>query len=261
MEKIKLTIWNEGRHEKENAYIANLYPQGIHGALAKGLAANDLEIRTATLDDPDQGLPDALLNDTDVLIWWGHCAHGEVSDELVKKIHARILQGMGLIVLHSGHFSKIFKTVTGCNCSLCWREVGEKERLWNVAPTHPITQGIGDYFELEHEEMYGERFDIPDDAHLLFISWFEGGNVFRSGFTLNRGYGKVFYFQPGHETYGTYYNPDILKVLGNAVRWMKPVFFREMFAPCVEPLETIHSVNPSSGASAGLIQNVDGTNK
>ncbi len=260
MSKIKLTVWNEGRHEKENEYIAGVYPKGIHGALKDGLAADDLEIRTATLDDPEQGLPDALLNDTDVLIWWGHCAHGEVSDALVRRIHARVLQGMGLIVLHSAHFSKIFKAVTGCNCSLCWREVGEKERLWNIDPTHPITRGIGQYFELEHEEMYGERFDIPDDAKLLFIGWFEGGNVFRSGFTLNRGYGKVFYFQPGHETYRTYYDANILKVIGNAVRWAKPAFFSEMFAPCVEPLEPIRSVNPHTG-SAGIEQNVDGTNK
>ncbi|MEA4863534.1 MAG: ThuA domain-containing protein [Victivallaceae bacterium] len=260
MGKIKLTVWNEGRHEKEDEYIAGVYPKGIHGALKDGLAADDLEIRTATLDDPEQGLPDSLLNDTDVLIWWGHCAHGEVSDELVRKIHMRVLQGMGLIVLHSAHFSKIFKSVTGCNCSLCWREVGEKERLWNIDPTHPITQGIDKYFELEHEEMYGERFDIPDDAKLLFLGWFEGGNVFRSGFTLNRGYGKVFYFQPGHETYGTYYDANVLRVLGNAVRWAKPVFISEMFAPRVDPLEPIRSVNPCAG-SAGIEQNLDGTSK
>ncbi|MDD3153819.1 MAG: ThuA domain-containing protein [Victivallaceae bacterium] len=262
MSRIHVTIWNEGRHEKTSEVVAGVYPAGIHGALASGLAADDLEIRTGTLDDPDQGLSDSVLQSTDVLIWWGHCAHQEVADELVRKIHKRVLEGMGLIVLHSGHFSKIFRAVTGCSCSLSWREVGEKERLWNIAPFHPIMNGIGRYFELEHEEMYSERFDIPGDAQLLMIGWFEGGNVFRSAFTLERGYGKVFYFQPGHETYATFFNPDILKVIGNAVRWAKPVFFREMAAPCEEAIEVIRTVNPHDpSASAGLLQNADGSNR
>ncbi len=239
MSAIKVTVWNEFRHEKQNEAIGKLYPEGIHGAIAKGIAAPDLAIRLAALDDPEHGLTDDVLNNTDVLLWWGHCAHGDVSDEIVKKVHKRVLEGMGLIVLHSGHFSKIFKAVTGCTCSLKWREEAEKERLWNIAPAHPITQGIGDYFELPHEEMYGERFDIPKDGEVIFLGWFEGGNVFRSGVTFERGYGKVFYFQPGHETYPIYYDENILRVIGNAVRWAKPVFFREMTAPKYPALEPI----------------------
>lgn len=260
MGKINVTVWNEYRHEKQNEGIARIYPEGIHGAIAKGLAAEDLNIRTATLDEPMHGLSDEVLNSTDVLIWWGHCAHGEVADEIVQKIHKRVIEGMGLIVLHSGHFSKIFRAVTGCSCSLKWREAAEKERLWNIAPTHPITQGIGEYFELPHEEMYGERFDIPKDSETIFIGWFEGGNVFRSGVTFERGYGKVFYFQPGHETFPIYYNENILKVIGNAVRWAKPVFFREMSAPCYPALEEIRSVDPGA-PKAGIVQNADGSNK
>ena len=148
---------------------------------------------------------------------------------------------MGLIVLHSSHFSKIFKKVTGCSCSLKWRDVGERERLWNICPTHPITQGIGDYFEIPHEEMYGERFDIPEDGKIIFISHFEGGNVFRSGVTFERGYGKVFYFQPGHETYPIYYQKEVLQVIGNAIRWAKPVFFKSMEAPLFPPLDEVRS--------------------
>ena len=172
MAKINVTIWNEFRHEKEHEGIRKIYPEGIHGAIAKGIADDDLNIRLASLDEPEHGLTDEVINSTDVMIWWGHCAHSEVRDDIVAKVHKRVLEGMGLIVLHSGHFSKIFRAVTGTSCSLKWREAGEKERLWNIAPFHPITQGIGEYFELEHEEMYGERFDIPQDGQLIFVSWF-----------------------------------------------------------------------------------------
>jgi trehalose utilization protein len=259
MSKINVTIWNEFRHEKQNEGIKAIYPEGLHAAIARGIAADDLNIRLASLDEPEHGLTDEVIQSTDVLIWWGHCAHAEVRDDIVAKVLKRIHEGMGLIVLHSGHFSKIFKAVTGCSGSLKWREAGEKERLWNIAPWHPITQGIGEYFELAHEEMYGERFDIPRDAEIIFLSWFEGGNVMRSGFTLERGYGKVFYFQPGHESYPNFYDENVLRVIGNAVRWAKPVFFREMCAPCYPALEEIRSVD--TAPKAAVLQNADGTNK
>ncbi len=241
-EKIRVTVWNEGRHEKENKKIAELYPQGIHGAIAADLEKSaELEVRTATLDDPDQGLPDAVLQTTDVLIWWGHRAHREVQDALVEKIQLRILSGMGLIVLHSGHYSKIFKRMMGTYCSLKWRDIGEKERLWNLAPGHPVTAGIGDYFEIPKEEMYGERFDIPEPDQLIFVSWFAGGEVFRSGCTWERGQGRIFYFRPGHESYPTYHDSNVLKVIGNAVRWAKPrVWMGTQDSPNVpKPLENL----------------------
>ena len=238
---INVTIWNEFLHEKKRENVAKIYPKGIHAALAEGLASPDLNIRTATMDEPDHGLPDDVLKSTDVLIWWAHMRHIDVRDDIVEKIHQRVLEGMGLIVLHSSHFSKIFKKVTGCSCSLKWRDVGERERLWNICPTHPITQGIDDYFEIPHEEMYGERFDIPEDGKIIFISHFEGGNVFRSGVTFERGYGKVFYFQPGHETYPIYYQKEVLQVIGNAIRWAKPVFFKPMEAPLFPPLDEVRS--------------------
>ena len=241
MIKTNVTVWNEFRHEKNDPLVRSVYPEGIHAAIAAGIAADDLEIRLASLDEPDHGLPDAVIASTDVLIWWGHAVHHEVRDDIVAKLHRRVLEGMGLIVLHSGHFSKIFRAVTGTSCSLKWREAGEKERLCNVAPTHPITQGIGDYFELPHEEMYGERFDIPEDGKPIFLGWFEGGNVFRSGITFERGYGKVFYFQPGHESHPTYRDPNVLRVIGNAVRWAKPVFFRELGGVRYPALEELRS--------------------
>lgn len=221
--KMKVVVWNEYRHEKTNPIVAELYPDGIHQAIASFLKCETRDIATATLDEEEHGLPDHVLFETDVLIWWGHMAHDEVSDEIVEKVYERVLNGMGLIVLHSGHFSKVFKKLMGTSCDLKWRVADEKERLWVLDPSHPITQGIGEYIELEKEEMYGEHFDIPAPDELLFMSWFEGGEVFRSGCTYRRGNGKIFYFRPGHETYPTYHHPDIQRVITNAVEWVKPV--------------------------------------
>ncbi|NRA27698.1 MAG: ThuA domain-containing protein [Opitutales bacterium] len=217
---MRVTIWNEYRHEKTNDFTRKLYPYGMHKVMAQSFdGCEDVEVGFATLDEPEHGLTDAVLDATDVLFWWGHRAHDEVSDEIVRKVQQRVLSGMGLVVLHSGHYSKIFKTLMGTNCSLKWREAAEKERLWNIAPSHPITQGIGEYIELPDTEMYGERFDIPEPDRLIFISWFEGGEVFRSGCTWNRGNGRVFYFRPGHETFPIYYNPQIQTILQNAAYW------------------------------------------
>ena len=227
MSKIRVTIWNEFVHETQEGEWGNLirsfYPNGIHRALAENLKADDLEIKAVSLQDPDQGLPDDVLNNTDVLLWWGHCAHGQVDDKLVDKIQYRVLAGMGLIVLHSGHYSKIFRRLMGTSCSLRWREVAEKERLWVVDPSHPIAKDVPLTFDLAHTEMYGEPFGIPPDGRPVFLSWYEGGNVFRSGVTFERGAGKIFYFAPGHETFPIYHDPNVVKVIGNAIRWAAPL--------------------------------------
>jgi len=239
-EKIRVTLWNEFRHEKQNAEIKRLYPDGMHAAIAAGLkAAGDIETRLAELDEPEHGLTEKVLAATDVLTWWGHGAHAEVTDAIVDRVQKRVLEGMGLIVLHSGHFSKIFKRVMGTNCSLKWREVAEKERLWNLAPAHPITEGIGDYFELPHTEMYGERFDIPTPDELIFVSWFQGGEVFRSGCCWRRGHGRVFYFRPGHETFPIYYDENVIRVMTNAVRWARARVSLPDNCPNSEALEPI----------------------
>lgn len=254
-ELIRVTVWNEFRHEKKNEAVRKIYPDGMHKVIAAGLEKlGGLRLRTATLDEPEHGLTDEVLSSTDVLIWWGHAAHGEVKDEIVKKVQKKVLEGMGLIVLHSGHFSKIFKALMGTNCSLKWREAGEKERLWNIAPAHPITQGIGEYIELPNTEMYGERFDIPEPDELIFISWFEGGEVFRSGCCWTRGHGRIFYFRPGHETYPIYHNKEILKVIHNACKWAAPRIFIEDKCPNIkEPLEKIKTKDSSQG-KAGIQQ-------
>lgn len=236
---INVTVWNENRHEQKSEEVRSVYPEGIHDTIQQFLKNEDFIVRTATLDEPDHGLSDEVLEETDVLIWWGHIAHDEVSDEIVHKVKERVLDGMGLIALHSGHFSKIFKTLMGTSCDLKWREAGEKERLWVIDPSHPIASGIGEYFELEHEEMYGEHFDIPVPDEVVFMSWFEGGEVFRSGVTYRRGNGKVFYFRPGHETFPTYYNKDVQRVIINAVNWAAPVGRKRPVYGNTKPLERI----------------------
>ncbi|MHA6483489.1 ThuA domain-containing protein [Paenibacillus sp. strain BS8-2] len=238
---INVTVWNEYRHEKTNDEVAAVYPKGMHTVIAEGLEVSG-DIRFATLDDEEHGLTNEVLDNTDVLIWWGHMAHGEVQDEIVNRVHDRVLKGMGLIVLHSGHFSKIFKKLMGTSCDLKWREANEKERIWVVNPGHPIAEGIGEYIELAHEEMYGEHFDIPQPDELVMVSWFEGGEVFRSGCCYTRGAGKVFYFRPGHETYPTYYNPQVRKVISNAVKWAAPVQRDYPKYGNAKPLESIKGI-------------------
>lgn len=236
----RVTVWNEYRHEKEDDHIASVYPDGIHGAIAAGFEeAGGFTVRTATLDEPEHGLTEQVLAETDVLVWWGHKAHGDVDDAIVDRVHKRVLDGMGLIVLHSGHFSKIFRKLMGTTCDLKWREADEKERLWVLAPGHPIVDGIGEYIELAEEEMYGEHFDIPAPETLVFVSWFQGGEIFRSGACYSRGAGKVFYFRPGHETYPTYYNPEIRRVISNAARWAAPVNGPKRIFGNRKPLENL----------------------
>lgn len=223
---IRVTVWNEFVHERERDDVRRVYPDGLHTVIADGLRqslGDAAEIRTATLDQPDQGLPESLLDSTDVLLWWGHAAHDRVDDALVDRVHSRTLDGMGLLVLHSGHGSKIFRRLMGTSCMLRWREAAEKERLWVVDPSHPILDGLGtDTIELEQTEMYGEFFDIPAPDELLMISSFEGGEVFRSACTFRRGKGKIFYFRPGHETYPIYFHPQIRQIIAGGVRWAAP---------------------------------------
>ena len=240
---MNIVVWNENRHEKENPVVADIYPDGIHGVIENFLSKDFSNIKTATLDEREHGLTEEVLRDTDVLIWWGHIAHDEVQDDIVERVKSRVLEGMGLIVLHSAHFSKIFKTLMGTSCDLKWREAAEKERLWVVDPGHPITEGIGEYIELEKEEMYGEHFDIPTPDELVFVSWFEGGEVFRSGATFKRGQGKIFYFRPGHETYPTYYNKDVQLVIRNAVKWAENMKTGTPIYGHAKPLEEITNNN------------------
>ncbi|MFZ4828333.1 MAG: ThuA domain-containing protein [Phototrophicaceae bacterium] len=220
---LRITIWNEFRHEKVHPDVQAVYPDGIHAVIAEALRHDEsLSVRVATLDEPEHGLTDEVLEQTDVLMWWGHMAHDEVQDDIVNRVHQRVLGGMGLVVLHSGHFSKVFKKLMGTTCDLHWREAGELERIWTVNPAHPIAQGLPPFFEIPQAEMYGEYFDVPEPDSLVFISWFEGGEVFRSGLCYHRGQGKIFYFRPGHETYPIYYHAHVQHVLRNAVHWCAP---------------------------------------
>ncbi len=249
---LRATIWNEFVHEKSSPTVAAIYPDGIHATIASALdehLGDAVQIRTATLDEPQHGLDEQTLADTDVLVWWGHAAHDRVADEVVERVQRRVWQGMGLLALHSAHNSKIFRRLMGTSCSLRWREAGEKERLWIVDPSHPLAAGLeGECFELEHTEMYGEFFDIPPPDEIVFISWFEGGEVFRSGCTFRRGQGKIVYFRPGHETFPIYHDANVRRVIANAVRWLAPnhstyIGRGRKIAEPLSPISTNHIVD------------------
>jgi len=235
---IRVTVWNEGVHEKLSNEVAGIYPAGIHGCIKNFLSSQeDITVRTATLSQRKCGLSDEVLEETDVLIWWGHMAHDKVPDKIVEKVHKRVLAGMGLVVLHSGHHSKIFRALMGTTCNLRWRD-GDRERIWCINPAHPIAQGVPAHFSLPVEEMYGEQFDIPQPDEIVFLGWFAGGEVFRSGCCWQRGLGKIFYFQPGHESNPTFHNENIQRIIINAVRWANPII------PIREPIPCPHKKTP-----------------
>lgn len=217
---MNVTVWNEHVAERENPEADRIYPGGMHATIAAALAGVGT-VRTATLAERDHGLPPEVLDSTDVLLWWGHAAHDEVADEIVTRVVERVLDGMGLIVLHSGHFSKPFKRLMGTRCTLRWRH-DDRETVWTVAPGHPIAAGVPECFVIPEQEMYGEFFDVPPPDELVFISSFSGGEVFRSGCCWARGRGRIFYFGPGHETHPVYHQPEVQRVLVNAVRWAQP---------------------------------------
>lgn len=234
---IKVTIFNEFHHEQHDEAVKKIYPNGMHNTIKDFLSENpDFEVTTATLEEPEHGLTDEVLKNTDVLIWWGHIRHHLVSDEVVQKVRRRVLQGMGFIPLHSSHMSKPFLSLMGTSGRLYWCEAPDiSEILWTVVPSHPIVKDVPEYFKLDIEEMYGEPFGIPTPDEVVFISWFSRGNVFRSGCTFKRGNGKIFYFRPGHETSPTFHNKNIQKVISNAIYWANPDFpvkpMRDMYFP------------------------------
>jgi len=239
--KINVLVWNEYTDDQKNPAVANVYPKSMHITIADFLNNDpDIQTKTAVLADEEQGLSDAALDDTDVLIWWGHIAHDKVEDSIVKKVTDRVQRGMGIIFLHSAHKSKPFMRLLGTSGYLSWREANEKSRVWTVAPTHPIAEGIPEQFLLEREEMYSEPFGIPEPDTTVFISWFEGGNVFRSGVTFQREYGRIFYFQCGHETFPIYHDLNVQRVITNAVKWARPVIrVKSRDCPNVPALEKI----------------------
>jgi len=237
--EIKVTVWNEYVSERMSKEGAKIYPDGIHNAIAGFLRLDgDITVQTATLDQPEHGLTQEVLDNTDTLIWWGHQKHDAVSDEVVARVYKRVMNGMGLVVLHSGHFSKIFKRLMGTSCDLKWRD-GGKERVWVIEPGHPIADGVPEQFEIPQTEMYGERFDIPAPDTLVFASWYQGGEIFRSGCCFNRGRGKIFYFSPGHESNPIYYQAEVQTIITNAVKWAAEGFGPKHKYGNAKPLEQV----------------------
>jgi len=245
---IRVTVWNEYMHEVTEERVREIYPNGIHNTIADFLRSDEIEVRTATLNDEECGLSEEVLKNTDVLIWWGHMRHNAVPDEIAVRVRDEVQKGMGFIALHSAHLSKPFKLLMGTCCYLGWREDGDTERIWTINPAHPIARGIGRYFELPSEETYAEPFGIPNPDEVVFMGWYEGGEVFRSGCTFHRDNGRIFYFQPGHETFPIYHDENVQKVIRNAVYWVNSVIrLEELVCPRIKKIseEVCGKVSPS----------------
>lgn len=250
---LRVTVWGENRHEQRDPRVRGHYPDGMHEAIRTGITdtlGDSVRTRIALLDDPEHGLTEEVLAETDVLTWWGHMAHGEVADEVVERVKRHVLSGMGLVVLHSGHWSKIFMSLMGTTCTLRWRNESDRELVWTVDPTHPIAQGVPHPIIIPEQEMYGEHFDIPAPDELVFVSSFSGGEVFRSGCTFRRGKGKIFYFSPGDQDYPVYHHPDVRRVIANGVSWARPAV-PEREIPVLDRFETEWFVTGAGGQGVG----------
>ncbi len=234
---VRVLVWGENIHDQRDDEVRRVYPRTMHETIAAGLRRElgpGAVVSTATFQDPQHGCPPARLADTDVLLWWGHVAHDDVNDAVVDELHSAVLSGMGLIVLHSGHLSKLFRRLLGTTCTLRVREATDRELVWTVAPSHPISAGVPHPLIIQSDEMYGEFFDVPEPEKLIFLSTFSGGEVIRSGMCWTRGRGRIFYFSPGHETHPVYHHPDVQKILANAVRWCSSRRPREPLQGCIE---------------------------
>jgi len=236
---IRVTVWNEGVHEKTSEEVRKVYPRGMGYQIGQYLEKQPGigSVRVLELGDEGQGLTDKILDNTDVITWWGHVAHADVTDENAARVQERVLDGMGFVGLHSAHMCKPFRRLMGTGCMLKWRDVGERERLWVVDPGHPIADGVEECFEIEKAEMYGEHFDVPAPDQLVFVSWFAGGEVFRSGCCWHRGKGKIFYFRPGHETFPIFHDENVMRVIANGVRWAAPCGVKKVVRGNTKPLE------------------------
>lgn len=239
---IRVTVWGENIHDQRDEKVKAIYPNGMHNTIADAIRKHhgdgSATVRTATLDQPEHGLTEEILEQTDVLTWWGHVGHHLVSDDVVDRVHARVLSGMGLVVLHSGHWSKIFTRLMGTTCALRWRD-DDREIVYTVNPGHPIARNVPPVFVIPQQEMYGEFFDIPQPDALVFISGFSGGEVFRSGCCFTRGQGRIFYFSPGHETNPVYHQAEVQQVIANAVAWV--------YSPPRPPYATMTCVHSPKG--------------
>ncbi len=237
-------VWDENK----KSVPTEVYPSNIRGAIADALNVSEvvnIVAATACLDDDHQGITADVLRNIDVLIWWGHARHDEVTDETAELVRSAVHNdGLGFLPLHSAHYSKPFKAVLSANGHLKggWREndnPADTEEITVAAPKHPIAEGIVG-FTIDQEEMYGAPFDVPPYQVVVFQSYFPtGGEYFPSfattvgkgidpafasgsgnGANQGEGAGRVFYFRPGHETFPTYHLPVVQKILRNAVLWL-----------------------------------------
>jgi trehalose utilization protein len=222
---LTVTIFNEYVTQKEQPDAMEVYPDGIHPVLVDVVERAGHDTRVALFSDSEHGLTKDVVAETDVLVYWSHARNEEFEDRVVDRVQDAVLDGMGLVMLHSARRSKLFMRLMGTDCNVRgYRDADETERVWVVDPAHPVVDGLeSEFIELPESQLVAEPFEIPTPIETPLISWIEGGEVFRSGCTFKRGRGKVFFFGPGHETQPVYHMNEVQTVLQNAVEWAKPI--------------------------------------
>ena len=277
--RIQVVVWDEQQEKQKRAY-----PNYLGNHIASHLQKNEsLDVLSVNLNDPGQGLSDEVLENCEVMVWWGHVRHTEISLETSKKLIRRVKEGkLNLIFLHSAHWANPFieamnevvrhrvenkyaalgnkveieyayipdsnrftvpplgsivkpsiyerkfphgNVKVRVDMPSCvfpfYRPDGKPSTLITLKPKHPIAQGIPSSFTIPETEMYDEPFHIPEPDEVIFEERWDAGEWFRSGALWQIGEGKVFYFRPGHELYKVFYEPLPLKIVENAVLWMR----------------------------------------
>lgn len=216
-ESVNALVWSEGTEPED------VYPRGVRGPIADYLSEEtDIEARTRSIEDEDQGVSGDDLEWADVILWWGHLRHDDVTDETVDRIEEHVREnGVGFVSLHSAHYARPYKRLIGMSGDLGGHRLtdDESEYVEVCAPDHPIAEGVDD-FTLPEVEMFGEPYDIPEpETVVLHSEYSEGDEEFRSGVTFEFGEGRGFYLRPGHEEFEIYLDDNIQRIVTNATRW------------------------------------------
>lgn len=238
---MNITIFNEYHPNEHTGKAEKNYPGGIHIALKSIFESQEYDVVTATQEQACNGLTDEILDNTDVLLWWSKNWDNELLNSVADKVVSRIREGMGAVFLHSAKNSKPFLRLTGTTSAtapVSWKEPGESERLFVVSPAHPIAEGIPSGYVIPNEEPYCEYFDIPKPDDIVFLGGFGNGMCIRAGVTFTRGAGKIFFFQPGHDSFPVYNDKVIRRIILNAVNWAKPVAKPAPIAEETKPEQT-----------------------
>ncbi|MFN0078908.1 MAG: ThuA domain-containing protein [Prosthecobacter sp.] len=145
VEPIRLLVWDEQQPQQKPAYGEKFLGETIAAHLEK---LPGLSVKSARLDDAEQGLSDAALDATDVLIFWCHRRVKDQDDARMEAVVKRVMEGkIGFIGLHSAHWAKPFvRLMQERSKADAMKQVPESERAsvkWEFVNDQPYYKGIG----------------------------------------------------------------------------------------------------------------------